>query len=256
MKISVLTPSYNSGKYIERAINSVLKQGYFNWEHIIVDGQSKDNTTDIFRKHPHLKWLSEPDRGQSDAMNKAFRMSSGDIIVYLNADDEFKDHAFEEVIDAFNQVNVDMVVGQLEMTFSNGFSKIKKPSVRIDEIINYWPCRFPGNPVSYFYKRSLQEKIGDFPLNNHYSMDYWFLLRAYHSYRVYKIDEVLGTFHVTESSKSADVDRGKKSLKKTRNEFLIEAKNVRFILVIVKNNLLKLIRKFRWLFSIKKFFAR
>ena len=82
LKISVITPSLNSGAYIEEAIQSVLAQQYPNFEHIIVDGGSADETLEILRRYQHLKWISEPDRGQSHAMNKGFRMSSGDIIGY------------------------------------------------------------------------------------------------------------------------------------------------------------------------------
>jgi len=95
MKISVITPSLNSGEHIERAIQSVLAQNYDNFEHIIVvDGLSTDNTLDILKKYPHLTWVSEKDSGQSNAMNKGFAMSSGEIIVYLNADDYFLPEAF------------------------------------------------------------------------------------------------------------------------------------------------------------------
>ncbi len=69
-RISIITPSLNSGKYVERAINSVLNQNYSNYEHIIVDGGSSDTTIDIMKKYKRLKWISEPDIGQSDALNK------------------------------------------------------------------------------------------------------------------------------------------------------------------------------------------
>ena len=98
-KISVITPSYNARRFIEDAIRSVIGQGYPNFEHIVVDGGSSDGTVDILLKYPHVKWVSEPDRGQSDAMNKGFAMSSGDIIVYLNADDYFEPGAFRTASD-------------------------------------------------------------------------------------------------------------------------------------------------------------
>ena len=75
MKISVLTPSYNSGKYLQRAIDSVLKQSYTNYEHIISDGGSTDDSVEIIKKHKDIIYVSEKDRGQSDAMNKAFDMN-------------------------------------------------------------------------------------------------------------------------------------------------------------------------------------
>ncbi|MEK6480087.1 glycosyltransferase family 2 protein [Catalinimonas sp. 4WD22] len=239
MKVSVLTPSYNSGKYIERAIQSVLKQDYKNWEHIIVDGQSKDNTLNILNKYPHLKWISETDQGQSDAMNKAFSMSSGDIIVYLNADDELKENVFITVLKEFEDPQVDFVLGKLEKVNQWGESKVITPSTDIFRILLYWPCAFPLNPVSYYYRRHVQQNIGDFPIDNHLTMDYWFLLRAYHRYHIHKVDKILGLFYTTVSNKSSDAQKAKQSLKQTRNQFLIEQKNFRYFLFLTKHKLFK-----------------
>ena len=97
MKISVLTPSYNSAKYLKKSIESVMSQSYTNWEHIIYDGGSVDGSVDIFKNYKHLIWTSEKDSGQSDAMNKAFIKSTGDVIVYLNSDDFFYPNAFDTV---------------------------------------------------------------------------------------------------------------------------------------------------------------
>jgi glycosyltransferase involved in cell wall biosynthesis len=86
--ISIITPSFNSGKYIERAIQSVLCQEYDNWEHIIVDGGSTDGTLEILKKYSHLKWTSEPDKGIYDAMNKGIDMARGEWVYFMGADDE------------------------------------------------------------------------------------------------------------------------------------------------------------------------
>lgn len=79
-KISLVTPSYNSGKYIRETISSVLSQDYDNFEYFVIDGGSTDNTVKILKKYPHLKWVSEPDEGQSDALNKGLKMATGEII--------------------------------------------------------------------------------------------------------------------------------------------------------------------------------
>lgn len=227
MKISVLTPSYNSGAYIERAINSVINQQYKNYEHIVVDGGSKDNTLNILQKFPHINSISEPDKGQSDAMNKAYKMSTGEIIVYLNADDEFEPNAFEKIIEAFEADDtVDMVVGNL-IFLSETERLIRNPSAKYQDIMLYWKNLFPNNPVSYFYKRKVQEKIGEFPIDNHYSMDMWFLLKAYRKFKIIKIDEILGTFHSDGTNKTAVIETGEmlhqtvKSHLKEDNIFMI-----------------------------------
>jgi glycosyltransferase involved in cell wall biosynthesis len=205
MKISVLTPSYNSGQYIERAIQSVLQQKV-DFEHIIMDGGSTDKSLEVLKKYPHLIWESAPDKGQSDAMNKAFARSSGDIIVYLNADDFFKQGVFSKVLDFFkNNQNLDMLVGNLEVVDSlTNATHIHCPSILFEDVLIFPKYRFPLNPVSYFYKKELQNKIGDFPVKNHYTMDYWFLLNAYKLGRVEAINLTMGTFWFSKDNKSAD----------------------------------------------------
>ena len=221
MKFSILTPSFNSGKYISRSIESVLKQDYSNWEHIIADGASTDDTVSILKSYSHLSWTSEKDKGQSDAMNKAFERSTGDLIIYLNADDELKPGALSNYLESFNaNPEFDMVVADLEIN-NNGILTVNSPSISLRQILNYWPCIFPANPVSYAYKKELQIKTGKFPDDNHYTMDYWFLLRAFLKGNIIKKDFVAGTFYFDGSNKSADPQNSKKWLKIVRNDFLL-----------------------------------
>ena len=88
-KISIITASYNQGDFIEDAILSVMNQGYSNYEHIIIDGESNDGTISILEKYKHLKWVSEKDSGQTDALYKALKLAQGEIIGQLNADDYY-----------------------------------------------------------------------------------------------------------------------------------------------------------------------
>lgn len=208
-KISILTPSFNSANVIEKAILSVLNQGYPNFEHIICDGGSKDGTVEILKKYPHLKWVSEPDKGQCDAMNKAFSISNGDIISYLNADDYYQSGAFNKIIEAFRK-NPDsgIVVGNLFFEYDY-FTFMRKPESEYRKIMLPFKYIFPINPVSYFYKRVVQIDAGPFPIDNHYTMDYWFLLKAYQNFKVTKIEDFLGTFWMNGLNKTSAADNRK-----------------------------------------------
>ncbi len=208
-KFSILTPSFNSGKYLERAIQSVLDQNYTNWEHIVMDGGSTDNTIEVLNKYPHIIWKSEKDKGQSDAMNKAFDLATGDIIVYLNADDEFKPNVFLQIVEEFNSIEARenrLIIADLEIVNAQQQSYIAKPSDKIDDILNPYKLQFPYNPVSYFYDKDLQKQIGKFPSNFHYAMDYWFLLRIYSKAVVKHIDLVAGVFH-NYDNKTSDTEK-------------------------------------------------
>lgn len=104
MKISVVTPSLNQGDFIEDNILSVLNQNYADFEHIIIDGGSTDNTIDILKRYRHIKWISEPDRGMAEALNKGFKRAKGQWILWLNADDFLLKGIFQKVM---NIISVD-----------------------------------------------------------------------------------------------------------------------------------------------------
>ena len=104
MKISIITPSYNQAVFLEQNIQSILSQGLGDSvEHIVIDGGSTDGSIDILRKYPHLIWKSEKDRGQSHALNKGFKMATGDIIGWINSDDKLTPCALHRVAKFFQE---------------------------------------------------------------------------------------------------------------------------------------------------------
>ena len=202
MRISVITPSFNAAKYIERAIRSVLEQDYDAVEHIVVDGLSDDGTVAILEKFPHLKWVSEKDAGQSDAMNKGFAMATGDVIVYLNADDYFLPGVFRAVAEAFVR-GAQIVMGDLRVVPNNGHAWIQKPSSDYRDLLMHWKGLFPINPVQYFIRRPLHEGIA-YNVDNHLSMDHEFLLQLFRKASPVHLERVFGVFDMVDGSKTAE----------------------------------------------------
>lgn len=114
--ISIITPAYNSEAYIEEAIKSVLKQGYTDFEHIVVDGGSTDGTHEILEQYPHLNVISEPDDGIYDAVNKGLREATGELIGWLNSDDVYADGAFDKLITKYLKYpDSDLIAGSCEI---------------------------------------------------------------------------------------------------------------------------------------------
>lgn len=126
-RLSIVTPSFNQGDFIEETIRSVLLQGYPNTEYIVMDGGSSDATVAILQKYaPFIAhWRSEPDDGQADAINKGFRLSTGDIRAYLNSDDFYLPGAFAAVAGLFSRLDCDIVVGRRQFGF-NGFRPFRR----------------------------------------------------------------------------------------------------------------------------------
>lgn len=202
-KISIITPSYNAAKYIEEAILSVLDQSYGNFEHIIMDGGSTDGTVDIIKKYDHLIWVSEPDEGQSHAMNKGFERSTGDIIGYLNADDFYNAGCFEQIIPFFED-GAAFLTGKVVMKEGDNTYWINNPSNSQSRWLVHWAEQaFPYNPVGYFYRREVQEKVGGYVKDNHYSMDFEFLLEMSGLYSITRTHSELGVFRFVKGNKSS-----------------------------------------------------
>ncbi len=207
-KISVIIPSYNHGAFIEEAIRSILLQNYPNLELIIMDGGSTDNTPEILEKYDVWIsiWESRKDKGQSDAMNKGWRRASGDIIAFINSDDYYEPGVFARVGRYFSSASgPDMLMGHTRLIRKDGTEiKVKTPCTRYYQLAvlgGRYPM--PNNPVGYFYDKKIQEAAGDFDVNDHYSMDYRFLLRAFRAARnITTIKTVFGNYRYDDNSKT------------------------------------------------------
>lgn len=185
MKFSIVTASFNQGEFIERTIRSVLdQQGEgFEVEHIVIDGGSTDGTLDVLRRYEsRLTWVSEPDEGQSDAINKGFHMSTGDMLAWLNSDDTYGPGALAAVADEYEREPFDWCVGNCRI-----IDEQDRETRRIVTRYKIRQCRdysydrllrrdFVPQPSAFFSRKAWQE-IGEVDRGLHYSMDYDYWLR-------------------------------------------------------------------------------
>lgn len=156
---SVITVSYQHAAFIRQTIESVLQQKYPYVEHFVIDGGSTDGTIDILREYPHLKWVSEPDRGQSHALNKGFAQATGDIIVWLNSDDWLAPGAFTQVASALETYPI--VLGACEVCNKEGIREYQVTNYERTwfDLLKYWVyCSSPAQP-SVFFRRELLEQV-------------------------------------------------------------------------------------------------
>ena len=181
-KISIVTPSYNQAEFLENTILSVLNQDYKNIEYIIIDGGSTDNSVDIIKKYSDqiTYWVSESDGGQSDAINKGFKIATGDYIGWLNSDDFYTDGAISKLIENIdnNAVLYYGVLGYCHEDGSHNRLENIDENITFDSILNGKSCTSqPGS----FYKKEALENIGFLDENLNFVMDtdLWLKLLQY-----------------------------------------------------------------------------
>jgi len=180
MKITIITVTYNCEKYLEQCIQSVLNQSYKNVEYIIVDGGSNEHTINIIKKYENRisKWISEPDNGMFDALNKGMKMATGDVIGVLHSDDVFaSDDVLETITNNFQTKNVDTLYGDLNYVYEDDILKIyrKWESKPFDRNL-FKKGWMPAHPAFYF-KRTLLEKYGNYKIEFNSASDYEFMAR-------------------------------------------------------------------------------
>ena len=204
--VSIITPSFNQGRFIEEAILSVKNQNYPHVEHLIIDGGSTDETLDVIRRYEgtyNLRWVSEPDEGQADALNKGFGLAKGEVLGWLNADDTYQPGAVRSAV-AWLQSHpaVDLVYGGFN--FINENREILYPHI---------PPRFSLEKLLYgdiipqaamFFRRRTIEEIGGVDPHLHYVMDWEFVLRIARNYQVQRVPAVWGNFRITGGTKSVE----------------------------------------------------
>src|SRR3954447_8365115 len=206
-RLSIITPSYNQGAFIERTIRSVLDQGYENLEYLIADGGSTDRSVDVIRRYEDriAWWVSEPDEGQTDALNKALRRATGEYVAYINSDDWFLPGAFDTAVDALERTGARWVVGACRFEGDVGrHIDVWRPHLP-NQPRWWWPLNPWGVPQpSSFWRRDVFEELGPFREDLHYVFDTEHGLRlAFAGILPVLIEEELAVRDLQEDAKSA-----------------------------------------------------
>ncbi|HYO11543.1 MAG TPA: glycosyltransferase family 2 protein [Tepidisphaeraceae bacterium] len=202
-RITIVTPSFNQGKYLEQTIRSVLDQGYPNLEYIICDGGSKDESVDIIKKYADrlAYWCSEKDRGQSHAINKGFKRATGDLYAYINSDDYFFPGAFERVASAY-QEGGRFILGWSQYLEPNG--DFRPYPWKIHSEPSDWLVTNPIPQQSAFWSAQLWKQLGAFREDLHYSFDYeyWLRLKFKGGVGPHTVNQCLAVFRLHGASKT------------------------------------------------------
>lgn len=207
--VTIITPSYNQGNFIEYTILSVLNQTYENIEYIVIDGASTDGTIEILNKYGNkIKYVSEPDKGQADAINKGFKMAKGEIIGWINSDDLLDENSIEKIISHFiedkklgicygNIINIDET--------GNILSKTENKNITLNKLlyINSEVVQ-PGS----FYKKAFVEKVNYLDDNLRYVMDFDLWIRILKLGNIKYVNETLAYFRLHANSKTVSEQDG------------------------------------------------
>ena len=175
--ITIVTPTLDASGYVENAILSVLEQDAGDFEHIVIDGGSTDGTINILRRFPHLRWISEPDSGQANALNKGFRMARGEIIGWLNADDSYTPGAMQTAINYLqNDEKGDIVYGDCRILREDGsvLTTFRPGQTKVNEKLYKLAIHTPA----VFFRKRIFDRVGYLDESYHYNLDNEFWLRA------------------------------------------------------------------------------
>jgi len=267
MKISIVTPTFNSETTILNNINSILNQTYSNFEHILIDNESSDNTLNLAKKEysiknstEKLRIIREKDKGIAEAFNKGIEASSGEIIGILNSDDEyFNDNVLERVINAFGDERILFVHGDVLFNDPMYGSNIRKP------ILCPVTYALPFNHPTMFFRKVVYKEYSGFDTGYNYAMDFEFICRLikqvddFYNKGIYLKGEPLVTMAAGGASWENEldsIDETKRALKKynywnfdARKNYILRKLRTKLKIFLSKiglNEIVKKWRKWKW----------
>jgi glycosyltransferase involved in cell wall biosynthesis len=208
--VSIVTPSFNQARFIEEALGSVRSQSYQRVEHLIVDGMSTDGTVDLLRQLPttdslvRMSWVTERDSGQSEAVNKGFKLAKGEIIGWLNSDDRYRSDCFDHVVQAFeDNPEIDIIYGDYMLVDEAGRPLEIKREIDFSRfILLYHRVLYIPTTATFFRRRIFDE--GNFLDESlQYAMDLEFFIRlSNRGYRFKHIPKIFADFRLQSESKT------------------------------------------------------
>ena len=205
-RISIITPSFNQAAFLERTILSVLEQDYPNLEYIVIDGGSSDGSVDIIRKYENRLafWVSEPDLGQTHAINKGLKRATGDWVAWQNSDDIFYPGAFMRVAQAaIRSAKTELIIGDINLIDEKDSVIREMCYVRP----TYESLLAEGMVLTNqaaFWRRSLHDRIGWLDESLHYGFDYeWFLRALRETNRAVHVPQCLGALRYHDATKTS-----------------------------------------------------
>lgn len=236
-KISLVTPNYNGAKYLQETLDNIAAQAYPNLQHIVIDGGSTDDSVAIIKRNAHrlAYWVSEPDNGMYDAINKGFSHADGDIFCYLNGDDLYLPNVLKRVASVYQTEPFDLLTGDTELIGSEGelLYRLKTPAMSIQQA--EWLGRVPFNQQSCFWSPSAFAAVDGFDTSYRLAADskFFYAVLQLPNARWIHLTEPLGRFRLHDDTLSST------QMQKHREETLRMEKEMG---VIADNPMLKLRR--------------